>query len=310
MGMQLLNMPKRDSALDTIAKGLGIAKDIYGISTGMDTANREEERYGREKQKAQLDDADRTRLREASFYPNELAELGKTYDISNSPSDAKGRKAIFEGTNANDPNSKLYFYFRPTKSETAEKDPKLALVTKTDANGDDYQTWETPALGKVIQKPKAKVTGATANIISEAQDSLDAIDALEKEYVDNVANQTGSGISQYIPGTKANMYMDHRNITTQKVGKFQEGGKMTDADREYYLEMHPTGWAPKDKALKQFQRLREMTVNRRDNLIKGQEQAGYRTGNIQAGANANDQQREEQNHAADILRKRAQKKRH
>jgi hypothetical protein len=78
----------------------------------------------------------------------------------------------------------------------------------------------------------ARVPAGEATALGEADSAVRALEALEASR----GQKTGwaSGVTQFLPGTDASQYVDDTRSAAQIVGRFLEGGKMTDADVPRY----------------------------------------------------------------------------
>lgn len=121
--------------------------------------------------------------------------------------------------------------------------------------------------GRLPAGEAAKLGGSDA--------ALKAIDELSSEW-DSKASSTGSGLMQYVPGSDANLYMPSLKTTTQVIGTFLEGGKLTDADVPKYAAMMPQ---PSDtKAVKEAKvaALKRLISEKRASEGQALQGSGYR----------------------------------
>lgn len=84
-----------------------------------------------------------------------------------------------------------------------------------------------------------------------------------------------SGIAQHLPGTDASKYVDQKKVAAQGVGYIMEGGKLTDSDREMYLDMMPNPGDSVARAAQKFENIRKDIVGRKLSKLEGLGRAGY-----------------------------------
>ena len=122
---------------------------------------------------------------------------------------------------------------------------------------------------------QSKLPASEAVALGGADAAVKAIDALGADW-DKLASEFGSGVKQFVPGTDANLYMPSLNTTTQVVGKYLEGGKLTDADVPKYRAMMPQPQDTEAQKRAKVNALKRLIENKRAEESKSLKGAGYR----------------------------------
>lgn len=119
------------------------------------------------------------------------------------------------------------------------------------------------------------VSGEVAQNIGKFDAAMDHIGRLENEWLE----KTGvfSGAMQYVAGTDAAQYRDAAKVAGQDIGQILEGGKLTDSDRDFYIDMMPTAGDSEERAAEKFRRLKEYVASRKASSVEGARQAGFNT---------------------------------
>lgn len=171
-------------------------------------------------------------------------------------------------------------------AEEAKKDRRTALLDERHATerGQDLEhrklTHEdsmanTAATRALVAAGQSKLPAGEAAKLGGADSAVRAIDELSSDW-DAKAGSTGAGLKQFVPGTDANLFLPGLRTTTQIVGTFLEGGKLTDADVPKYAAMMPQPSdtkAQKDAKIAALKRLIEGKRSGEAGALKG---AGYR----------------------------------
>jgi hypothetical protein len=128
--------------------------------------------------------------------------------------------------------------------------------------------------GRVPAKEAADVGGLKA-----ANSMLADLDRLRKQ-------KTGalSGVTQYLPGTDATQYRDATRVVAQTVGNILEGGKLSDADKPYYLSLLPTAGDSDERARAKLDFITRQLEAKAAGQVEGLGRAGYSTAGLQSMA--------------------------
>jgi hypothetical protein len=128
--------------------------------------------------------------------------------------------------------------------------------------------------GRVPAKEAADVGGLKA-----ANAMLADLERLRKQ-------KTGalSGVTQYLPGTDATQYRDATRVVAQTVGNILEGGKLSDADKPYYLSLLPTAGDSDERARAKLDFITRQLETKAAGQVEGLGRAGYNTGGLQGMA--------------------------
>lgn len=133
-----------------------------------------------------------------------------------------------------------------------------------------------------LKLTKKEVKPAPAEMISQLGESESAQSALENLAAEWKAKASGQGssIKQFIPNTDANKYEDAANVNAQVIGKFLEGGKMTDSDVPRYKAMLPTPADTPERAQEKLERLSGMIAQKKQAHVDALRGAGYSVGDM------------------------------
>lgn len=126
------------------------------------------------------------------------------------------------------------------------------------------------------QLPTASVTD-----IADADSALESIDLLLESFVTSVpsgstAENIGARVSAMIPNTDVNVFNTERNIATQIVGSFLEGGVLKEQDFKRYNNMMPTPGDSLETAQKKVAILKKMISSRQSRRRQQLGAAGYK----------------------------------
>jgi hypothetical protein len=130
----------------------------------------------------------------------------------------------------------------------------------------------TRALASASQ---SRLPAGQAAELGGADAAVKAIDELSKDW-DSKASATGSGLTQFVPGSDANTFLPGLRTTTQVVGTFLEGGKLTDADVPKYAAMMPQPTDTKVQKDAKIAALKRLIEGKRSGEAGALRGAGYR----------------------------------
>ena len=118
----------------------------------------------------------------------------------------------------------------------------------------------------------ARVDGSVATGLADAQTAMDAVTAIE----DSFDKKTGmfSAVTQHLPKTSAGEYVDETKVVAQAIGRYLEGGKMTDSDYPRYLKMLPTPSDSAERAANKLKTLKALIKDKQRNELEAQRAAG------------------------------------
>lgn len=125
-------------------------------------------------------------------------------------------------------------------------------------------------------KPE-KLTSSAALEVGDIFGTNAAIENLSKKW-DEKVSQSGSGIASFIPTTKAQSFDYDRNTAVQDIGKALEGGKMTDQDRLFYLNMMPKATDTAQQKIEKIAALKQVAKNKIQAKVKALGSANFNVG--------------------------------
>ncbi len=131
-----------------------------------------------------------------------------------------------------------------------------------------------------IPKPKPPPAEMVGNL-GESESAELALQGLAKEWNDKASGKF-AGVTQYFGGTDAARYGDAARTNAQVIGKFLEGGKMTDNDIPRYEGMLPTAGDSAERAKEKLDRLSLMVAQKKKAQVDALNATGYDTGSLKA----------------------------
>jgi hypothetical protein len=168
-----------------------------------------------------------------------------------------------------------------------ERDSKLKEMSMRQKQYDDTRAYtkakddrdyklELAKLGdKKAQEGKGeKLPASTALEMGDIKSVNGSINALG-DYWDTLASKQGSGLSQFIPGTDANLYNDTRNAKLNEIAKAIEGRAPTEGDIKRYDEMMPKSTDTKAKKENRITQLKEYAARKFNERKKALAGSGY-----------------------------------
>jgi hypothetical protein len=123
-----------------------------------------------------------------------------------------------------------------------------------------------------------KLPATEAAAFGDADASVQSLDDLKSAYDKNIASGFGSmltGLTQYAPGTDATKYTDKMRPTSQAVGTFLEGGKLSNGDESKYLNMLPSPGDSADRAKEKIDNLKRLIDLKKQGKLKSLSAAGF-----------------------------------
>jgi hypothetical protein len=94
------------------------------------------------------------------------------------------------------------------------------------------------------------------------------------------ADEGYSGLSQWMPATKAKQYNDERRVAAQVIGGILEGGKLTEDDFKRYYGMLPDPSDGSERAQAKRDAIRSLISTRRGVQVTTLGGAGFNTGGL------------------------------
>ncbi len=164
------------------------------------------------------------------------------------------------------------------KAYTEPKTDSVMSVETTGPDGKPVTAIVPKTAGTSYPKPDstsktAKLPAGEAQQIGVYQTGIDQLDALQGEWKSKTG--TFSGVTKFLPNTDASKYGDASDLAAQNIGQILEGGKLAEGDISRYKDMMPTAGDSPERAQEKFDRLRIALESKRNNSIKGAQQAGY-----------------------------------
>jgi hypothetical protein len=133
------------------------------------------------------------------------------------------------------------------------------------------QQAHTAAMEALALRNEGKLPASEAKDLGGSDAALKAIDSLSKDW-EGKASGIGSIATQYLPGSEASTYSPNLKATTQIVGKYLEGGKLTDSDMPKYAAMMPQPGEPQNVKDAKIATLKRLIAEKR--ASEGQALAG------------------------------------
>ena len=133
----------------------------------------------------------------------------------------------------------------------------------------------TKALEAAALRKEGQLPAGEATKLGGSDAALKALDDLSTDW-DTKASGVGSSVKQFIPGTDANLYGPGLKATTQVVGTFLEGGKLTDADVPKYEAMMPTARDTQAQKEAKIAHLRKLISDKRASEGAALRGSGYK----------------------------------
>lgn len=127
----------------------------------------------------------------------------------------------------------------------------------------------------IALRGEGRLPAGEASKLGDADAAIKAIDALSADW-DAKASAPGSGAMQFLPGSDANLYGPGLKTTTQVVGSFLEGGKLTDADVPKYAAMMPQAHDTKAQKEAKIAALKRLIGNKRQAEGQALSGSGYK----------------------------------
>ena len=131
------------------------------------------------------------------------------------------------------------------------------------------------ATRELARAAQSRLPAGEAVALGGADAAVKAVDALSADW-DSLASEIGSGVKQFVPGTDANVFLPALDTTTQVVGKYLEGGRMTDNDVPKYKRMMPQPSDTKRQKEAKIAALKRLIEGKRTEESKALKGAGYR----------------------------------
>lgn len=240
---------KKKDPMETIMQGLQIASTVYGIKSAAD-----------QNERLQAD----SDLRKQEF------ELKKSELEGRGPREA-GKLAEQRAYEASVLKQKQDF----------EAQQNL-LNRQNAANLKKIEAANQAAIGKTLP-------AATAESFGDAEASKLALQNAQNQFVSNkdiagpIAGRA-AGLQGMLEigdaGKRAKVFDAQLKINAQSIGKYLEGGKLTDADIDRYKQMLPNISDSPDVAEKKTQLLQNLITQKQQAQVQSLQQAGYNVKNI------------------------------
>lgn len=266
--------------MDTLVKGLNIAGSIYGIKEAMTKSELLKKEI--EQKKSQQDFSNKS----------DLASKGLMQDESGN---------IIEDTNSS---------FYKQRMKKGEVDPITATLKKMQLD-EATRKKDEAAKGKQLPASEAVAIGGANAAFQALQDAKTTFDSNKdisgplQGYVSKAqgffeAGETGKKFKAYDAQLKAN---------AQIIGKYLEGGKMTDSDIERYKAILPNNFDSPEVAKQKATVLQNLIAQKQKAEAEGLQEAGFNVGNLttspmQDSPNTKNKQLSTQDRAAQILLKK------
>jgi hypothetical protein len=93
-----------------------------------------------------------------------------------------------------------------------------------------------------------------------------------------------SGATQFLPGTDAAKYRDAQQLAGQAVGLILEGGKLSDRDKPFYMDLMPTAGDSDDRAAAKLKNVKDMLARKAASDVEALKQGGYNVGGLEGMA--------------------------
>lgn len=253
--------------LDLILKGLQIASNIYGIKHGIDQNDLAKLNAERQSQALKAD----TEYKQQQF---DLAKAEGGYTL-----DEQGQLAI-------DPKSYKAQQLEIQRAAAKKTAESAALDAQAKALDIAKKSKE------VMQDKKGKLLPATsAESFASSNASLQALEAANAAVQSSQA-PTGPflgrvsgamGAMELGETGKAAKTLDAQlKLNAQTIGKYLEGGKLTDADIDRYKQMLPSLTDSPEAAQKKTQLLQTLISQKQQSELQTFGQSGYDVSNIQS----------------------------
>lgn len=189
---------------------------------------------------------------------------------------------------------KKKYYDQAAQDQNADRDLKrsmmnLSLRDKAEARTDKLAQREKERTLPISQAESLGDANASAVALQDALKSFKANADIAGPFQGKISSLAAMGeIGE--TGRRAKALDAQLKTNAQTIGKYLEGGKMTDSDIERYKQMLPSINDSEEIAEKKTALLQNMLASKQQNQLKTFSQAGYNVGNIsgqQAGANPN-----------------------
>lgn len=161
-----------------------------------------------------------------------------------------------------------------TRAHTMQQALENALKLHK-ANTEDIEAQAKMAAAGGANKVPAKEVSDIAGAKS-ASDQVEALDKLRKKK----ANSWYSGATQYLPGTDAAQYRDAQKLAAQATGLVQEEGKLSDADKPFYVSLTPSAGDSEERATAKKNEMQAMLARKASRKVEALNAAGFNTGNL------------------------------
>ena len=270
--------PAKDP-LDQILKGLNIAAGVFGIKEAYDKGqalkqSREESAaqqpsiIEQQKQAAEMGSLNLARAKAGGLTEAEKISLGKDF-IPSSVQTPGSIKFMLQNQGGNyEP-----VYFQPR--------PKEKMV-------DEYAN-ELKAIRLQEAKAGKSLPAAQAEALGDANASYQALESSNQAFKKNagISGPIQGVISNFLArgetgetGRAAKAFNAQLKLNAQSIGKYLEGGKLTDADIDRYKEMLPNIYDSPEIAQNKTQLLQELISRKQQGQVESLGQAGYNVKNI------------------------------
>lgn len=271
--------------MDRILKGLNIAANIYGLKTQYDQnkissalaeASAKKEALAQEKETTGV------------LTKKEFLEAGKNYDIVKPETGNSIKMKLQKG-----PNEYEDIWLAP-KAKVKEIDPLTAAIKQQ-----TYQAGQVKADEQRLGKP---LPAGEARSFGEANASFQALDSAQKLFENNaeLSGPIQGRISGAMAlgefgelGQAAKVFDAALKKNAQTIGKYLEGGKLTDSDIERYKDMLPNLRDSAKVAAQKTDMLKNMLAEKQALEKEALGQAGFNVQGIRTSVPTQQQNQDE-----------------
>lgn len=267
--MASVNMPQKQDPMEKLVRGLQVAQSVFGIYSGYQgMKNRQEQ----EKDLANnvVNASDKATLLSKGFVP---AEGPSADTVAFNEKTQEGLKPVYfklPQKQQESAQAKVYEYEDAQGRKRAGKTVNGEVIVSASDKIIGYPKKEAgkgPEGGKM---PTAVVAGE----IGDAESALGTLDILTKAWGEK-ASSTGSGAASMLPWSQSRQYKDQLKQAAQGIGRYLEGGKMTDADVVRYEAMLPGPWDTPERAANKINSMQSLIESKRKGQVSGLQQSGF-----------------------------------
>ena len=260
---------QEEDPLDRIIKGLHIATSIYGIKNSFDQNNYTALKAQRDEESA----------RQGILSPKEVIAHADKLNFSNEPFDGSMQAQTYQA-------GKLVPIFYGAKEK--EVDPAVAEMRKL--NLENLRQGMSERASKAQEKALGKsLPATTAEAFGDANASYQALDKAAAKFDENKdlvgpfqgrLSQLKGAMEFGETGVKAKVFDAQLKANAQTIGKYLEGGKLTDADIDRYKQMLPNLSDSPEAAKGKTDVLKSLLASKQGSQIESLKQAGFNVGDI------------------------------